>query len=365
MLILAGIYYSLCVIGFFKKNSKILAWIMITMMWIIMGLNTYSGDFSNYEWIYINIENRLYWNEFEPLFTLLMFVCHKIGLTFIGFRMVFAFIFLIVLHYTIQKYTENEAEVLALFMVFPYLYFVSVIRAGLSSVIVILALYEIIGENNNRIKFFLLMMVAVLFHYTSILFFSYLLFKEKKYRKVMILSIVVLSLLGFVLYFNGLIYKFASVFTSNKRLLKWFNLSLGNDGNQELRRALYMIIILLIMVLIVYCEYRNQKSNVYSGDLIENFLCLNINMIILLPVFFVTNTIVRILWEVLLANIICFAKADEIISKRKYRRNNMSVMTFVLLISLFLFAFYSNLPYRGTKNDMFEIFRNNILVVSE
>lgn len=356
-------YYLLSILGIIKKKSKLLTALMMIIMWIVFGLCTYNGDYGNYSYIYKNIQTQAYWTEFEPLFSVLMYICSVSGLSFIQFRMVFSGLYIILLYITIGKYTENKAEVLGLYMLFPFLFFTSVIRSGFASVLIALAYYEIIAEKDNKIKFWILIIVATLIHYTSFFFIFYYYLRKKKFKRNSVILVVGLVGVALVAYYTGIIYQVVSMMTSSYRTLKWF---MPGNSVQKPRWILYLVMIALMLVFLAYLSRRDNnrhtrnllKINPYAEDIFY----INIAMLIFIPTFFVTNASARFMWEILLLNIISYAKDDEISfpnNSIKFLRFNRKIA--VLIAFLLFFMFYSNLPYRGTVNDGTLIFQNNLI----
>lgn len=360
-MILQIFYYFLSIVGIVKKRSILLTPIMLLIMWCVFGLCTYNGDYENYRFIYNNIQNPIYWLEFEPFFNIIMYFCSKLGLSFIQFRMIYGAFFLILLHYAIGKYTENKSQVLGFVMIFPYIYFTSVIRSGLACVFILLAYNEIMGGKQKKIKFWIYFIIAILFHYTSIFFILYYIFRKMKGNKVFF--VVGLVFVAIILYKSGILLYIMKYITDNERILKWYA---PEKSSQQTRWVLYLIIIDLLVVFLAYLSKKNNKylnhfqyiANPYAKDIYY----FNIIMLILIPAFFVTNASGRLIWEILLFNIICYAKDDEI----RFHDNNMIAIRYykkdvLLTLFLILFAIYANLPYRGTRNDMNKIFYNNII----
>ena len=356
-------YYLLSILGIIKKKSKLLTALIMIIMWIVFGLCTYNGDYGNYSWIYQNIQNPDFWTEFEPLYNVLMYICSVLDLSFIQFRMVFGGLYIILLYILIGKYTENKAEALGLYMLFPFLSFTSIIRSGFASVLIALAYYEIIAEKDNKIKFWILIIAATLMHYTSLLFVFYYFLRKNKFKRNIIILVVGLIGVEIAAYYTGMIYQVVSMMTSNYRTLKWF---IPGNSVQKPRWILYLVIIALMLVVSAYLSRRDNnrrarnllKINPYAEDIFY----INITMLIFIPTFFVTNASARFMWEILLLNIISYAKDDEIrfpYNSIKFLRFNRKII--VLIVFLLFFTFYSNLPYKGTVNDGSLIFQNNLI----
>lgn len=357
-------YYVLCLLGILKKRSKALALMMIIIMWIVYGLSTYNGDFGVYSWIYQNIQNPAYWAEFELLYNVFMYICSILGLSFIQFRMVFGAAFVILLYYTIGKYTINIAEALGLYMLFPFLTFTSIVRSGFAGVLIVLAYHEVIAGENNRIKFWLLMITAILFQYTSILFLFFYFLRNKTIKPYTAVLVIFLIFFIFVSFYSSTLYHIVSLVTSNQRTLKWFAPGLVK---QKFKWGVYLVIIELMVLLLAYlsrnrnriAECRLAAANPYAEDVFH--FC--ISMLFFIPVFFVTsNASARLIWQILLLIIISYAKDDECsFYSTKWTKLQFSKETALLIIFLLAFSYYANLPYRGTPNDGKLVFQNNLV----
>lgn len=356
-------YYMLSILGIVKKKSKSLTALMLFVMWLVYGLCTYNGDFPVYSTIYDNIQNFGYWTEFEPLFNLMMYVCSVLGLSFIQFRMVFGALFLLLLNYTIGKYTVNKAEVLGLYMVFPYLWGISVIRSAFAGILVMLAYHDVIVGKNESKKFWLLMITAALIQFTSIFFVAYYFLRSKKIKPLLVIIIATISIVGVVGYYVGVFYRIASLLTSNYRRLKWFDPA---NSSQKLKWSIYLIIILLVVIYLCYRarkeSHRYEMSLGISNKYADEIFYLSLTMLVLVPTFFVTNASNRFIWQFLLFCIVTYAKNDEC-RLQIDKRNLLSVRmeNLVLIACLIFFAYYSNLPYRGTYNDGYLVFQNNLI----
>lgn len=352
-------YYTLAILGIIKKRSKALTVLMLLMMWIVFGLCTYNGDYGNYSWIYQNIQNPLYWAEFEPLFNVIMFLCSKFGLTFIQFRMFFGAIYILILYITVHKFTENIPQVLGFYMLFPYLIFTSVIRSGFANLLIVLAYYEVFAGRENKVRFWILIIIASLIQYTSIIFVFYYYLRKKEFKRNSIIFVVASVGIVFIAYYSKLMYNIVSLMTSSYRVLKWF---VPENSVQEGRWIIYLIIISLMTVFVAYLSKKEKPNNSLNNPYAEDVFYFSISLLIFIPTFFVTNASSRLIWEVLLLIFISFAKNDEVRRQNKrfpsitISRNN--VVLFVVLLS---FGLYANLPYRGSINDVGFIFYNNLI----
>lgn len=358
-MILQICYYALSVVGIIKKRSRALTFMMLVMMWIVFGLNTYNGDFGNYNWIYINIRNPIYWTEFEPLFNIIMYICNIAGLSFIQFRMVFGALYVLILYITVHRFTENIPQVLGFYMLFPYLMFTSVIRSGFANILIVLAYYEVFAGRDNKARFWFFIILASLIQYTSIFFVVYFFLKSKELKRIFLMIVPAFLGIVFVAYYSKMMYNIVSLMTSSYRTLKWF---VPENSVQKSKWVLYLIVIDLLILFMAYLSKKENTNSSLKNPYAEDVFYLCASMLIFIPTFFITNASSRVLWELLLPVIISYAKDDEI-----RRHNNVfnlvtiSRKDIILLIVLMAFSLYANLPYRGGVNDARLIFHNNLI----
>ncbi len=359
-------YYFIGALGIYKKKSKLLTIVMMIMMWLVYGLCTYNGDFGNYSWIYDNIQNPGYWAEFELFYNIFMYLCRIGGLNFVQFRMVFGAVYIVLLCYAISKYTENIAESLGLYMLFPFLSFVSIVRSGFATVFIVLAYHEIIAGKNNQIKFWVLMITAALFQYTSIFFVFYYFMRKKSIKPYVAVLVFGLVFIAFAAYYSGIIYRVASMVTSSERTLVWF---LPGGSKQKVRWGIYLVIIDLMVILLAFLSRNDNRIASRSFGRVnpyaEDIYYLSLSMIIFIPTFFVTsNASARLIWQMLLFIIICYARDDECrFPVTKWTKLQFSRATALLIVFLLFFSYYANLPYKGTKDDARLVFQNNLIYV--
>ena len=86
------LFFSLIILAIIFPKSKSLSFIIILFIFTLFGLNTATPDYSNYEFMYTNINTGLFELN-EPGYVFLCSFCNRLGLTFHEFRMVIAVIF--------------------------------------------------------------------------------------------------------------------------------------------------------------------------------------------------------------------------------------------------------------------------------
>lgn len=365
----------LCILGIVMPKSRGASILILFYMWIFYGFSTYSGDYISYQYVYDSMRDGLLLFHFEPAFSLMMLFCSKLGLSFIGFKVVLSSVFTFMLAGIVKRYTNYTAFVLAMFLIFPFPYFASVLRAGIAGLIIVYGIgYLVSGSSKEiKIKYLLCVLAAVMFH-TSSLFFLVFLLAGKEVNIKRILNILIVTS-GVVIFYNfGLFYHILSFFTNNEKILLWLtNESANNSLNWK-----GILSQILVLFGFIWCIKKNKEVSGYvlksSGKVKEyedkiklHQIVLNCNiwMSLLIPFFFITSVWMRFLWEISLINICVCANTTEIVrkySKKPIGRNLVvPVVGVILVLGQILLMYYVNMPYKGTGDSVWEMFKNNLI----
>lgn len=346
-------------------------------MFIIYGFSSYSGDQAIYELVYNQVGQGQMLTEFEPAFTLIMMICNFIHLPFVGFRIVLAIIYIILLYISVNKYTNCIALVMFIFLVFPFTYFFSVLRAGISGMIIVIGVNQLVKMNKWWwLKYILFIGVAALFHYSAIIFLPLLLAggRNRNSKGFFIVALLMAALI-YVLFNMGVIASFLRIFTDRGKILDWVSFESITDRSN----AKGIIGSLLILALCIFFAYvsahiyekdalaLSRSLNSYPSRLANTVKYINIMLIILIPFLLITSVYTRFIWEILLLDICVMVNAAE----QRAERSKLTGMSMgrnisfnalpALLFSALLFV-YTNLPYVGTLNDGWKIFENNYIL---
>lgn len=366
-------YLVLCLAGLIKKKSKVLTFFMLLYMWIVFGFNTYSGDFLNYEYVYNSILNGQLYFEFEPGITILMIISKTAGLSYINFRMLIGLAYVALTYYTASKYTEYTAYAIALYMIFPFLVYVSVFRAGIAGILVTLAFKYMIDDNAYTTrKFVFFILLATLFHYSSALYLGVIIFKKYKPNLTLIGLVTSICILFTILYYSNILYKIANIFIDNYRILKYFDIQ-RNAVDINFKWAIYRFVIVFINIFILYLAKKtwlhfgggktDEKHVAKALNLAEN---LNLYMIITLPLLLLSNVFIRWIYGITFINIcVLTLMMEKIDRKRKYYlpryfSSMIKPQIFFVFWNIFMLL-YASLPYIGTENDTLRLFSDNLL----
>ncbi len=365
----------LCILGIVMPKSRGVSILILFYMWIFYGFSTYSGDFISYQYVYDSMKNGLLLFHFEPAFSLMMLFCSKLGLSFIGFKVVLSSVFIFMLAGIVKKYTNYTAFALAMFLIFPFSYFASVLRAGIAGLIIVYGVGYLIPDSSkkNKVKYLLCVFAAVLFHASSLFFLVFLLSgKEVNIKKILGILLVMSGVV--IAYYFGVFYYIVSFFTNSDKILSWLTYESANNL-LNWKGVLSQIFVLMGFIWCIW-KSKNISNHVLkiSGqtEADENkirlhqtvFNC-NVWMCLLIPFFFITAVWMRFLWEFSLINICVCANTIETVrvySKKPLgRKLVVPVVGIILLFGQILLLYYTNMPYKGTADSVSYMFKNNLI----
>jgi len=367
-MIAIGIMGISFLMGMFNRKSKMVAVIISLYMWVFYSFNTYSGDSAAYEYVYQLISEGYVFGHFEIGFTILMLMCSKIGLSFSGFRFVLGTIYIVALNKVIKKYTDNIAIVLALFMIFPFMYFTSVLRAGIAGLIVVNSVQHLSVKGKKGIFMYAIgILFAMLFHTSSMFFFVLVLARKKISQRTVIKIIVVTTIVSF-LFRNAVFYKVFSIFTQNAKILQWLN---GDGTASSALNITGIVAEISLLIMILFIVSRANKLERQCGvegkrmkqcELIKS--C-NFYLLTLIPFMIISDVWMRMVWEFLLIDICMFANVIEDLHEKSFlNRNKFAISYFglvVIMLEIIIFL-YMDRPYWGTDNMAVNMFYNNRLL---
>lgn len=402
-----AIYVLLILLGICLPKSRLIAIMILIFMWVIYGFNTLSGDSIAYEYVYeLNLQDH-----FEPAFTYLMSTCRRIGLPFTGFRIILATVFVMLTYAAIRNFTNAAAFALALFMVFPFPAFVSQLRAGLASAIVMYACkYLLTDVKMNAFKYTVGVIIAIMFHYSSAFYFVFLIVKYSRLNKEIFASKLFWGImtcamgLSLIFLYGNSIISIISGFFVDARRLEWFYILKKIEGRPNTVGLITMILVLMGTVFVAILsnktikKYKNTWTMIPYARNSEVFLKIGIVLLISIPFLILNSTFHRLVYESLLIFICSATNAvmsrrvltksiEEILlnsnrlidyiseimragtnitsvrGKRTARLGWLSIHMnkFIAVAWIVLFALFENYAYIGTYASMMRLFSNNLI----
>lgn len=377
-LMIVGVF--LLVGALLKPKSRAFAILIAGYMFLMYGFNTYTGDYQAYEAIYDGILSEGI-GHYELFFSILMFGCAKCGLSFLGFRIVLSLLYTVLCYKAVTKYTPYRAVAMVLCLIFPFPYYISVLRSGIAAALLLFSLqYLYKGGKKNMMRFVLLLICAVFFHYSSIVFFGILFVRKKmNYRYLFLVFCGVAAL--FVAFMNiDVIGAFLSRFTDRAKTLQWF--SSAADLGLNWKGIAFQILIVFSNVFLNEWNVKTLRK-IYNGR--DGKLCVSTEeqrrfrlwfadfaykagwmIVIFIPFMFMTDIAMRFVWAIIMPTICaCSNTAYEITELRKKCKPHLSGRTpYILMVTcafILLCLFFMNMPYMGTENSCMKLFYNNEL----
>jgi len=363
------LYTALLLFAFFFPKSKHLTVALGIFMWLMYGFAWYEGDLEVYQWVYSEIQSGAFNKAYEPLFIAAMWICSKLGMGFTVFRLVLGGFIVLSVYFAIKGMTENTAAAMGLYGVFPFFVFISVMRTGVASALVMLAVAELIKTNPNKMKFILLIGIATLFHYSSFVFMILLLGPEVFDRKYMVAVIIGSLFLSIVINRTGLLYGVLSKITSRQKVLQWFT---DNGASANLKGILAEVIVIASLFVMmkrnniigVTPAYTAIEGYSYNAGVRVNHLAYKLcgMMILLLPLMIYASPFMRLpymVFPVFVMSTLNSSGADICLEQEVgYSSGRFMVKMgwFVLLLIVLMWKLYYDLPYLKAGSHLFSEF---------
>ena len=222
-----------------KKHSKIPVFLIIILMWVLMGANTQNPDIGLYSSDY-NLQVQRAASEMGYTYFIKLF--YLLGFDYIKFRMIFSFIGIILIHHTVKQFIHNSSAFYLLYFIYPFMMDVVQMRNFMAMAIFIYGIPYLLSENKkDTIKYILLILLASSIQLTAIVYLP-ICFVAKARKKIFLKFVICVSLISIVVIaldksllneFSQFLLKFFGVYddrvaiyayvqTNNGFILFWF-----------------------------------------------------------------------------------------------------------------------------------------------
>ncbi len=365
------ILITLFVMAVFIPRSKLLYWGIMVYMWLLFSLNTGAPDTSVYEWIY----NEGMRDAFEPLFSAMMLFGRSVGLSFVEFRMVIATLLIFFLNLTFRKICQLKALAAAMYMIAPFPWQISGMRAALACAVVMYGFTFLFdGSKKNVRGYCIFLLIATLIHYSSILFGVMFLVK-KNTTKIRIILFLIIAIMGIlIVQHTNLLLNIVSHYTDREKIITWLSGGGEKEGYPNLKGFLAELIILFGNIYLtqkakrIVGRHDSTGSQFRTAEIISD---LNIITILFIPFLRLNDTYMRLIFVIHGINTVLYAMTAYIL--QKYSENvanaskvslvypRMKVGLYALAVSgwTYIIAFYQTLPYLGTPSSVFVFLGEN------
>lgn len=324
-----------------KSKSKIAIFLAIFPLWFINVFRSMrvGTDYINVGNTYYNIVMGSYNNNYNWFWFPLRIFCKIIGLLFGPNPFVFYFFIGTMTMYFLYKIiikSENKTFSLFLFIVFGlYLQSFNQSRQILALIIILYALFYI-NDKNNKIKYFLLVALASVFHESALIFVPLYFLKNIKINKK-VLTIYCISALVLLVSNNILV----SIISHTKYVI-YFS-SQYNLSNVKTTLLNLCVRIILLIFCMKSCKEDLEKN--FENNIVYNY-CMHMAIICCILQFLVTKyyflgrltTYFYAFYVILLPKAICnFYK--------KFKQNEYLIIvkiTIIIVLLLYFYIYYSS-----------------------
>lgn len=360
-----------------NKNNKLLFLLTIIFMWILGGWSYGTADYYNYNNIYNWSLNEIQINNTEIGFSMIMRICNKFGLNYQQFLIIIFAIGLILIGYTIMKYSKTPNMVLAAYFIFTFIINATQFRQFLATSIFVFSFQYLLGKDRKSdVKYIVGVMVASSIHFSAIFMLLLLLPKKYNIRKVSyitIIGILILSLL-YLINSNRYIISILEIFNI-KLILKITNI-IGSSVNKYSWLLILRWCIKIIEFFVLFCvmQYfalcmRNKRKDKINFK-VSKVNTLNINyplilksniiMLLLIPLTFISVDIYRVQHMIVIWNYITICSYFDInIHKLSTTRKN-ACLSCMLIIFAFLNLRGLVLSNNNINTVFYVLFNNNL-----
>ena len=344
-MIIAISIFVLMVFNFLYKKNKILFILSLSLMWCIMTFISGNADEGVYLSRFFNANEWLL--NSELLFQLLNVICYKIGLTFVEYKGVLAFIYILLFGSTIWKLSKYPNIVLSLFFLCPFTLHASQLRFALASAIFAFGYkYLFIDYSNEEkkrffypsdLKFLLLIVIATFIHTVSLFWLSLLLIRRLNIKQTVLMTALISLFIYFIFNPNTLSLLFTKI-GAYERINAYFSVAYQQS---EFRRfgATAVTVAYIGLLSIVSCILLRRGEHKHSKPLNE-LLKINIFMLVVMSfIFRYTREMYRPQEGVMLLNYIVLYNEIPRKNVLKLKANKTDILTQLLLFSMIFGAF--------------------------
>lgn len=344
-------FIVLLIADIIQPKSKILSVVTGILFTFVFAFEYVKGDLQQYENFYNTESLSLFLRHYEPFFALPLTLFKISGLPFGAFRLFFTLVYVFMNWKFIKEATDYKALALILIFVYPSMHFISVMRSGMATGVVLLSIWILVrGGMHAKRNYIIGIVCATLCHYSSIFFLLFLLVdinKEIDYRKF--LGLLFISIVAtFILNFTDLPMKLLSSLTSREKTLAWIT----NGTRINLTGTLVIFGLLGISAYLSWearylCHTNGAPLLLTRKQINLSSYSYNISLILLLclPIFVYTGTSQRLIYMMAAINICSWLNAAKVLRETPGNQRVLPIFSVMVVIFIFVWRIAIDLPY--------------------
>lgn len=278
-MIVAIVSFALILLSITFKRSKSLFTILFLWMWIIMAFTT---DIADEKEVYMSryMSPELWANSSELLYSEIISVSNKFGLSFYAFKATITFIQLLLIFCTINKFSKFPNLVACLFMLYPFPLNVAQMRNALATSIFVFSMRYLIGDDletkvkrfkltKNDVKYIVSILVASMVHSASLIWLVLLFAKKFNLKKNIIITLFVNAFM--TLFPPAYAAKILGFFGAGGRMAAYLSTDYQNSSWRHYGGALLNVTFTAV-ILIFICLYILNKKDKFTNTKQVSFL---------------------------------------------------------------------------------------------
>ena len=353
ILLLCNVFFA-----FHKTHSVLIFRLTFIFVWILYFGNTLNPDLLNYEVIYNSSSVTP-----DVGFRFIVQLSKYFGLDFKAFVFVISLICLLLIFYSIGKFTKNKNFVMALYMIYPFVFDIIQLRNFIAMAIVIFSIQFLLKRDMKNKRYYIIgICLASSIHILMFVYISFLFINleyEKKNKNVKLLvMITTISCLFVFLNGNSLSFLSQITFLAPGKYLYYFTKKLGYGFLVNWFFSLLSFYMVYISRKRIKQNWNTNASNKYRLKFVDLVFWINVLSLAFFPFYMLNINFYRLYRNLSLLNYTVYAIANDsyVDSGNKGRRQ---YNIYIILSLSILFIYDVVLNYGLVFKPIFE---NNIFI---
>lgn len=345
--------YACCILYRQKNWAK---YVLIIVVWAFFAFNTDNADQQIYLRRYYEPETE----SLEPLYEAVQWAARSVGLSYQGFRIIYATAFCLALYKSMPYMGYKGVEPLLIYVIYPYCMDITQVRSTISFIPILLGMKYIYTDNDRKsyLKFMLCVLCSALIHSSGLIYILLLVPKKFNLRITAAITGVICLLLILSNNLSNLIISAGNLIGIGERIRIILDYSTWLDPSvaQGTQKAILMTSLLSFLAVYLSNRVSNRELNEGSTFIVKTTVVL----LVLVPLTKYSVDVFRI-QRALLIMVYCCAcnnlmtEYDQSISDRKkvLKIVSVAVLLLVPVSALYVNVLRQNL-FAGVIQPIFE-----------
>ena len=330
MIVEVIIIILICMCVLWKKNRAVYG-LTLGLMFILMAYSTFNADYNAYMRRYEGLENFSEIFRTDAGFGILMYLSKfYFGLSYQGLIGLVCIISLSIISICFWKWSEFPCLMLILYFMLFYKTHAIQLRAFISEVLTIYAVFTILEDNKKIVKYLLIIFLASAFHYTAIFYIALMvpLFVKKK-RTTYIFTVLVMILMPFL---YTLLLRFSPASAQIRMDIYFGSAHLGTSIRGTIFVLLFITMTFITGAVAKKAKIDNELSTAKIFELVTNFNI--VTWISLGLILRYSNNFFRINRPMIIVSIVCLL--EYIVEKYEKRIRGFIIVEIFSVVSFYV-----------------------------